>query len=452
MDLFPRLGQFPRTIVALIALLLPLAGHAAPSLEISADREDALYEVNETVTFSVRAVDGDGNPEQGEISWTLSMDGHGNLGEGKESIAGGKSIEVTGSLPRPGFLRITAVFAGADQKRVTAYGAAGVSPLEIPPSLPVPGDFDEFWEAQKEKLAAVPMEFTSEPQELPDKDGATIEAFDVQIRCETDGPPVSGYFAKPKAAKPKSLPAVLWVHGAGVRSSSLPSALKGARGGFLSLDINAHGIPNGKPREFYIDLNSGELNNYRHEGRDSRDTIYFRGMLVRLVRAIDFLTSRPEWDGTVMAVIGHSQGGLQALAAGGLDQRVTFIGSGVPAGCDHTGMKANRISGWPKLVPVVDGIPDPAALEASRYIDAVNFATRCRADAILSAGFIDRTCPPTSVYAAYNALPGRKSMINRPAMGHAAPADIQGLFWKALESHLAEKSKAGPAASAPSDK
>ena len=53
--------------------------------------------------------------------------------------------------------------------------------------------------------------------------------------------------------------------------------------------------------------------------------------------------------------------------------------------------------------------------------------------------FIDRTWLPKSVYAAYNLLGGKKEMINRPEMGHAAPADIQALFWAALESHLAEK-------------
>ena len=50
-------------------------------------------------------------------------------------------------------------------------------------------------------------------------------------------------------------------------------------------------------------------------------------MFVRLARALDFLTTRPEWDGKTLAVIGHSQGGCQALVAGGLDERVTFIGA-----------------------------------------------------------------------------------------------------------------------------
>ena len=136
-------------------------------------------------------------------------------------------------------------------------------------------------------------------------------------------------------------------------------------------------------------------------------------------------------------MIGHSQGGLQALVAGGLDERVTFIGSGVPAGCDHTGMQVDRIAGWPKIVSrLADGSYDPAAIEASRYIDAVNFSARCKAEAIVSVGFIDRTCPPTSVYAAYNVLPGKKTMLNYPAMGHASTDEIRLKFREALLKHI----------------
>ena len=344
-----------------------------------------------------------------------------------------RGLTVKGKLDRPGFLLLTATFTGTDKKRVIAYGSAAIAPEKIKPSLPVPGDFDEFWKKQKSGLAKVPITFELTPATSPSD---TIEVFDAQIQSEKDGRPVSGYYAKPKGAAPKSCPAVLWVHGAGVRSSSLANAVNGARDGFLSMDINAHGIPNGKPKEYYAELTRGELRDYRKAGNTSRDSIYFRGMFVRLVRAIDFLSSRPEWDGKVMAVIGHSQGGLQALVAGGLDDRVTFIGSGVPAGCDHTGMKADRISGWPKIVPVDPKTgPLPEAVTASRYIDAVNFASRFNREAIVSVGFIDRTCPPTSVYAAYNALQGKKQMVIRPAMGHAAPADVKAEFRAALLKH-----------------
>ena len=205
----------------------------------------------------------------------------------------------------------------------------------------------------------------------------------------------------------------------------------------LSMDINAHGLPNGKPAAFYQEQSAGPLKNYRYDGRENRETSYFRGMFLRLVRAIDFLTEQPEWDGKTVLVIGHSQGGGQALVAGGLDDRVTFIATGVPAICDHSGRVADRINGWPKLVPQAEnGKPDAKILEASRYVDAVNFASRCKADAIMSVGFIDTVCPPSSCYAAFNQLQGNKQMINEPAMGHAASAHIHAAFFEAVQEHV----------------
>ena len=68
--------------------------------------------------------------------------------------------------------------------------------------------------------------------------------------------------------------------------------MNGVRNGMLSLDINAHGIPNGKPAEFYGELRRGRLAGYPHQGNQSRDTCYFRSMYLRLVRAIDFLAAQ----------------------------------------------------------------------------------------------------------------------------------------------------------------
>ena len=105
--------------------------------------------------------------------------------------------------------------------------------------------------------------------------------------------------------------------------------------------------------------------------------------------------------------------------------------------CDHTGRAAKRINGWPKLVPMGrDGKPEPKSLAASRYFDAVNFAARCKADAIVSVGFVDRTCPPTTNYAAYNQLQGTKQIIHEPHMGHAAPSHIHKAFLEFILAHV----------------
>ena len=310
---------------------------------------------------------------------------------------------------------------------------AAFSPEKIGPSLPVPDDFDAFWTAKKAKLAAVPMNPVLTPVKMPD---ATVECFDVQIPCV--GPrPVSGYFARPVGETPKSLPAILHVHGAGVGSSNLYAAVSGANSKYLSMDINAHGIPNGKPNTYYKDLSDGELKGYPTFGRDDCEKCYFLGMFLRLTRALEFLTSQPEWDGKILMVEGGSQGGGQSLAAAGLDRRVTFIAAGVPAICDHSGKAIRRINGWPKLVPDKDGKPDPQSLQAARYFDAMNFATRAKAEAIVSVGLIDNVCPPSSVYATYNNLPGKKQIVIEPLMGHSSSPKIQNAFAAATGEHVA---------------
>lgn len=402
------------------------------SLSVVTDRADARYESAEPIGFDVEVLKYGQPANSGLVKYTMSKDGLNEMFVGRKNVEG-KTIQLHGLLPEPGILRCTVTLSPGDGQSIRAVAAAAVSPEMIGQSLPVPEDFDEFWTLQKQRLASVPA--TTELNEVDSAEGS-IEAFDLKVACL--GPtPVSGYFARPKGAKPKSLPAMMWVHGAGVRSSNLKNALKGAKQGMLSLDINAHGIPNGRPTAFYRELSSGRLKNYRHDGRDSRETSYFLGMYLRLMRAMEFLTAQPEWDGKILIVRGHSQGGGQSLVAAGLDPRVTCIAVGVPAMCDHSGRVLNRINGWPKLVPTNHaGNPDPAVLEASRYFDAVNFASRTKAEAILSIGFIDAVCPPTTNFAAYNQLQGNKRTVERPLMGHAAPQDIQNEFTEFVRSYV----------------
>lgn len=411
--------------------------HAAEtlSLKVTPDRESAVYEVGEEAVFLITVSRGEVRVSDGNVSFVVDdfLKGGTAVGLPDGLVAlGAEPARVVVKGRRPEFLRCQVTYTPDDGKAVRASAGVGFSPEKIGLSLPVPDDFDEFWAEQKRKLAEVPLD-----PKLTVVDSKTdgVASFDVQVQC-TGGAPVSGYFSKPIESKPKSLPIVLWVHGAGVRGSSLGNSLKGAQAGFLSMDINAHGSPNGKPGAFYSELSKGPLNNYRHAGRESRDTIYFRGMYLRIVRAIDFLTAQPEWDGKTVVAVGHSQGGGQSLVAGGIDDRVTFIAPGVPAICDHSGESAGRVNGWPKLVPNgVDGKPDPKIQLAARYVDAVCFATRCKAEAIMSVGFIDAVCPPSSCYAAYNALQGKKSVINEPLMGHAAPKHIQDAFWARILEH-----------------
>ena len=398
-----------------------------------AERKDATYRQGEKVVFQLRVTD-QGKPAAGVVEWTIVKDGLPTEQKGVTELRDGKAVAV-GSLDEPGFIQVRAVYrAGPKAKAapVVGLGGAAIDPTSIKPSLPVPDDFDAFWDDMRKKLAAVPVEPSIRPVKAPT---AGVESFDVTATAL--GQPISAYMAKPVGAKPRSLPIILTVHGAGVNDSSLGGSASWAARGFLAMDMNAHGLPNGKPRQYYADLYAGPMKGYRYENRNDREKGYFTGMMLRLVRAIDVLTAQPEWDGKHVVVSGASQGGYQAIAAAGIDGRVTFFAAGVPAGCDHSGMLANRIAGWPKIVPVLDGKPDMKVVEAARYVDCVNFAARTKAKgAYFTVGFIDTTCPPTSIYAAYNQLPIPKQIYDDIPSGHSHSQAARDGMTQAVLRHV----------------
>ena len=432
-------------LLPLVAALLcaPLFAQApsqvapAPALKVTAraERADATYRVGEKVAFVV-SVEDKGRPANGGlIDWVIVKDGLATEQKGFSPVTDGKAT-VVGSLNEPGFLQLKVTAHRLDARSkplaVSAMAGAAIEPTKIPRSLPVPDDFDAFWDGMKQKLAAVPVapKLAAVKAPLPG-----VESFDVTAPAL--GLQISGYMSKPVGAKPKSLPIILTVHGAGVSDSSLGGSASWAAKGFIAMDMNAHGLPNGKPKAFYADLKVGAMKDYRYEHKSDREKAYFTGMMLRLVRAIDVLTAQPEWDGKHVVVSGASQGGYQAIAAAGIDGRVTFFAAGVPAGCDHSGMLVNRIAGWPKIVPVVDGKPDMAVLEAYRYLDCMNFATRTKAaGCYFTVGFIDTTCPPTSIYAAYNQLTIPKEIYDDIPSGHShSPAARDGMT-KAVLRHV----------------
>ncbi len=398
-------------------------------IHVVTDRPEALYSTGEPVVFSI-TLKKEGAPVMaGMVQVVLSNDGAETI-ESMDLAITGSALTVEGSRDEPGFLRCQATYKLPSGKNIYALGGAGFDPEKIQPSLLPPDDFDAFWTDQLARLSRVPMnvKLVSIASGNPE-----VEAFDVTIDC-LGGMPVRGYFARPKGARKASLPALLSLHGAGVRNSSFGSVVGWAAEGILAMDINAHGIENGQSATFYKELAAGELKSYSHRGKNSREASYFRGMYLRLYRAMEFLMVQPEWDGETLGARGSSQGGGQALAAAGLNPKVNVFLASVPALCEHTG----PINGWPRFWrPERGEKPAPGVYQASRYIDAMNFAARTRARALLAVGFIDNTCRPTSVYAAYNNLQGPKEMMTFPLMGHETRTEIfngfMDRFWEEVE-------------------
>lgn len=408
----------------------------AYDLRVTTDRAEAFYHRGEPVTFTITLTHSNQSLDSAKVKWRISRDGkEPALQEGASLTKAGR-VMLTGQLDEPGFLQCRADFSLPGETVPSGRAGAAIDPFEIKPSLSAPDDFDAFWADQKKKLAAIPMNIRLTPVPAP---VAGVECFDLQA----DGAigRLSAYLARPKGAQGKSLPAIVLTHGAGVASSRLSVAAQWAQAGLLALDFNAHGLPNGRPRDYYADLLRGALKEYYWKGRDLRDACFFRELYLRLQRALDVVTAQPEWDGQRLIVCGRSQGGGQALVAGGLDPRVTFVAAEIPAFCDHTGITQGRINGWPRLIPNDTITPEPKAVQAVRYYDAVNFSARSHAQSFVTVGFIDIVCPPTGVYAAFNQLPQPKHIENHIDTGHISRADYDAGVRDAVGAYLKHAKK-----------
>ena len=307
-----------------------------------------------------------------------------------------------------------------------------VDPRHIKPGTQIPKDFAAYWNMEKQNLKALRMEVKTRKVETPDKG---FVCFDTEINC-TGPKPARGYFAKPEKAAPRSLPIVLLVHAAGVKGSWCRSesrdAIRNAKmgKGALCFDLNAHGMLNGQPVEYYNNLEAGELKDYYVSGLENREDFYFRGMYLRLLRTIEFLTRQPEWDRKRILVIGESQGGGQALAAAGLDHRVSAVVATVPAMCDFGGTLVNRRGGWPQPY---DHAGDKEKMKnVLPYFDNASLLKNSKATSVVEIGLIDNTCPSTSVYAAINQSKGKKTIYPVTYREHTWPNASDRPVWDKL--------------------
>ena len=368
------------------------------ALKGTTDKAVPLYQPGEKIVFSVQLLDGS-KPVAGKpLKWRKTGDSApAETGDAVSSET--EPLTISTVRDQPGFVRIE-VWAldenqkpilDAKNKPVRFDGGAGVE-VEKLQSIPEPADFDAFWIKQKARLAEVPLKstLTEVPSTNPD-----FVAYDVKIDC-AGGKPVSGYFTKPKNAGAKSLKAQIGFMGYGVSSAPI-----GYSPDTLTLNINAHGIENGKEPSFYDSLKQGELKRYafKNEENAKPETSYFNGMILRVLRAIEFLKAQPEWNGKDLRAAGGSQGGFQALAAAALDKDVTQCAANVPWCCDLGGITLGRLRGWR---------PDYA--DGLGYYDAANMAKRIKCETKIVGGLGDYVCPPTGVCVLYNNIKAPKQL------------------------------------------
>jgi cephalosporin-C deacetylase len=132
------------------------------------------------------------------------------------------------------------------------------------------------------------------------------------------------------------------------------------------------------------------------------------------VRAVEAARSHPLADAARTAAAGVSQGGGITLAVGGLVPDLVAIAPDVPFLCD-----------FPRAATITDRSPyrevgnylsahrdlREQAFRTLSYFDGVHFAARGTAPALFSTALEDEVCPPSTVFAAFNAYTPQDKQI-----------------------------------------
>lgn len=254
---------------------------------------------------------------------------------------------------------------------------------------------------------------------------ASFTVYAVKIRfCEDNawGNYVSGYLSIPKNAKPGSLSLYVTFKGYGVTDAE-----KECASGCATLNVAAHSLDLGKPSWYYTQLAYGKLKGYgfNEEYNATRETVYFREMILRDIQGVRFMKRYFSADGSdarfkglwsekkTLTLSGGSQGGFQCAAVAALESGITQTMLYIPwlcdiGGCGTDGRQASTFM--------------PAYTEALEYYDSVNFAKRITCDVYIeSVGLGDYVATPAGITAFYNNLDlvGTKRIIYKQNTTHA---------------------------------
>jgi len=296
------------------------------------------------------------------------------------------------------------------------------------PTREEPADFDAFWKSTLDEARIFSLNATFE------KVGYGLvaqETFDVTF-AGFGGQPVKGWLILPKQRAGK-LPCVVEYIGYGGGRSFAVDWLLWASAGYAHLVMDTRGQgsswSSGDTPDLYAEGGNPHFPGSMTKGILDPKHYYYRRVFTDAVRAIDAALSHSEVDASQIAVTGGSQGGGITIAAAGLVPEVVVAAMPDVPFLFH----------YRPAVEIEDTYPYKeiqdfchvhrdkvdTVFNTLSYFDGVNFAARAKAKTLFSVGLMDKICPPSTVYAAYNHWTGEKDIQVYPYNGHEGGGSYQ---------------------------
>jgi cephalosporin-C deacetylase len=286
-----------------------------------------------------------------------------------------------------------------------------------------PADLQDFWDTTIEEARTFPLGASFQPAQ---NHLTVIDTFDVTF-AGYGGVPIKGWLHLPANREPGSLlPVVVQYVGYSGGRGLANQDTKWAQAGYAHFIMDTRGQGFGgivgdtpDPHPSAGDVAYAGL---MTRGARSREDYYYRRVYVDAFRAVEAAQSHPEIDAARVILSGISQGGgiavaVAGLAAGRLDGVIAALPD-VPFLQDFPRSIDLPLRGpYPEIAAFLGRHRDryEPMLEVLNYFDGVNLARAATVPALYSVALMDDVCPPSTVFASFNAYGDRS----------AAPKEIE---------------------------
>ena len=286
-------------------------------------------------------------------------------------------------------------------------------------SSPRPDDLDAFWDRGLAEMNAIDPQVELVPAEFK---APYADCFHLYF-TGFGGARVHAKLLRPKVQH-GSGPAVLMFHGYSGDSGDWAGKLPYAAAGFTvaALDCRGQaGLSNDLGGTTGVTLRGHIIRGVE----DGPDRLYYRSVFLDTAQLAKIVMGMPGVDPSRVGATGGSQGGGLTLACASLTSGLKKAAPVFPFLSDYKRVWNMDLAenAYAELREYLRW-RDPTHQHADRfwntlgYIDVQNLAPRIKSEIYMAVGLMDKTCPPSTQFAAYNKITAAKKLEIYPDFAH----------------------------------
>jgi cephalosporin-C deacetylase len=170
---------------------------------------------------------------------------------------------------------------------------------------------------------------------------------------------------------------------------------------------------------------------------DRPEDLLFRHIFLDAAQLAGIVMAMPEVDENRVGAMGYSQGGGLTLACGSLEPRIKRLAPIHPFLSDYKRVwDMDLAKNAYEDIGIYFRLFDPLHQREDEifyklgYIDIQNLVKRIKGQVLMATGLLDTTCPPSTVFAAYNKITSQKELMLYPDYEHEGLPGFEDMLYQ----------------------